>query len=120
MKSLSPHPDGRVLRCDSQRCGTPARLPSSHRAFPYLIIFFKVQTIATVHKKNIFHIRILYLFLGGSRSRRAKMGFQKRNITYIVRRGRNHSRVLTTYTASSVADPWHFGTDPDPRIRTSD
>ncbi len=25
-----------------------------------------------------------------------------------------------TYDSSCVADPWHFGTDPDPQIRTSD
>jgi hypothetical protein len=98
MKSLSPHPDGRVLRCDSQRCGTPARHPSSHRAFPYLINFFKVQTIATVHIKNSFSNPNPLFVIDGSRSRRAKMGFQKRNITYIVRRGRNYSRVLSTGT----------------------
>ncbi len=37
--------------------------------------------------------------------------------------GRNwykFSSLLFTLTASSVGDPWHFGADPYPRIRTSD
>ncbi len=28
--------------------------------------------------------------------------------------------LIISYATLSVADPWHFGTDPDPRIRTSD
>jgi hypothetical protein len=31
-----------------------------------------------------------------------------------------HFSAASLYLLNSVRDPWHFGTDPDPRIRTCD